>query len=706
VLRLWDAATGQLLLSRPGSFGLGVASDDQSVGHYGEGDNYRTLRLAGGQELRTLHHTQAGGAQGLGSLALHPNGRLLAATTGGGIGFFDLPSCEEVAFLATDFGRAEGVGFDETGALWTSSRAGLLRWPVQPSAGSTRKLRIGPPEWVANQAPDFVQWGSFSADGRVAVLPLYSDGALVVHRGPPRRPLRVGPQYDVRHVWVSPDGRWVMTRSWFLDNSGVRVKVWDTETGKLFANLPYPEVSEISGFSTDSRGIYVSGKESRRLELESLRHAPLEHAPGIAASPAGQERWATSPAPLGGDFHPDQCVRAIGSDQGVIRLMKTDKDEEIAQFPAPEVGQFYPSGFSRDGTLLLARGRESGTTYIYDLSRIRPQLADMGLDWEDVQPSLPAKAKDRDLKEAMPLQVELVGAEWAASREKLAEYETARAVIALYLNPFDADAHYRLGCLHLNADKFKEAHAQFTSALALRPDLHQAYYLRAEAAVRLQRWDDALADFTRYLEKYPFDTRSRRMRADINQGRKHYQEALGDWSALIESNSEIAWLYERRAACYEGLGKTEQANADREKAVKVGANNPVQLNNLARSLATGPVGQRDLAKATDLIQRAIEMDPENTTFLNTLGVVQYRNGQISQAIVTLEKSLAAGKGQSDAFDLFFLAMCHAKLDDPVKAMDCFDRAIKWVHGQKKLQADWAEELKAFRAEAEAILRGR
>jgi Flp pilus assembly protein TadD len=219
----------------------------------------------------------------------------------------------------------------------------------------------------------------------------------------------------------------------------------------------------------------------------------------------------------------------------------------------------------------------------------------------------------------------------------------------------------------------------------------------------LQRGDDALADLTRYLEKYPFDTSSRRQRAEINQGRKRFQEALEDWTALIESNPEVAWLHESRAACYEGLSKPELAKADRLQAVKVGANNPVHLNNLAWSLATGPVGQRDLAKATELIQRAVAMDLENSTCLNTLGVIQYRNGQFAQAIATLEKSLGSGKGQSDSYDLFFLAMCHAKLGGPVKAKDCFDRAVKWVEGRKDLPAQYVEELKAFRAEAEEVL---
>ena len=139
-------------------------------------------------------------------------------------------------------------------------------------------------------------------------------------------------------------------------------------------------------------------------------------------------------------------------------------------------------------------------------------------------------------------------------------------------------------------------------------------------------------------------------------------------------------------------------------ALKLGANDPARLNNQAWRLVTGPKGQRDPARTLRLSQRAIEREPENVLFLNTLGVVQYRNGLFKEATNTLEKSLVASKGQFDAFDLFFLAMCHAKLGDAAKAKECFDRTVKWTTAQKSLPANYVEELKMFRAEAEAELR--
>jgi tetratricopeptide (TPR) repeat protein len=85
-------------------------------------------------------------------------------------------------------------------------------------------------------------------------------------------------------------------------------------------------------------------------------------------------------------------------------------------------------------------------------------------------------------------------------------------------------------------------------------------------------------------------------------------------------------------------------------------------------------------------------------------VALYRNDRFAEAVPILEKSLEASKGKSDAFDLFFLALCHHRLGDAARAKDCYDRAGKWFQEHRgKLPATWVEELTQFQAEADEVL---
>jgi tetratricopeptide (TPR) repeat protein len=579
---------------------------------------------------------------------------------------------------------------------------------VRPDPAAPGRLRVGPPEWVSDLLLNGHDGFSVSGDGRVVLVPLYSRGGRVIHRGPVRRTVRLGPQHDVRYGHISPDGRRLATCSHGLDDSGVRWKVWDTATGRLLANLPYPEVESVQGFSADGRWLYVSGKEDRRLEVASLTAPPG----GPVAPPAApgrapwREGWRSERARLGGVFSPDNRLAAFGSDAGTVQLVLTRTDQEVAQLSSPEPGRFSPWGFSPDGTLLLAVGQGGGSLYVFDLRRIRAPLAELGLDW-DAPAYPPAKPEETNPALAPRLRVELVGAEWAATAVQMAEYESRRAAADLSLNPFDAEAHYRLGTRLLDAGRPGPAAAHLTAALTLRPDLEEALYPRALAAFHQGRWAAAAAHATRCLEKCAFDSKVRLLRARARVAQQRYREAAADFSAVLAVYSRDPGLYAERARCYEALGKRELAEADRDRFRKAGGDNPARLNDRAWDLLTGPAGERDAARALELIRAAVRRPPVNPAFLNTLGVAQYRNGLYREAAATLTRSLAAGRGETDGFDLFALAMCHARLGDLARARDCFDRAVRWGETQAaggKRTPELAADLREFQAEAEAVLK--
>jgi eukaryotic-like serine/threonine-protein kinase len=156
----------------------------------------------------------------------------------------------------------------------------------------------------------------------------------------------------------------------------------------------------------------------------------------------------------------------------------------------------------------------------------------------------------------------------------------------------------------------------------------------------------------------------------------------------------------------------EQAIADDERALAAQPGQPevrqrlaLACNNLAWELITGSPSSFDPPRALPLARRAIALTAGQTTYLNTLGLALYRVNLYREAIPILEQSLAAGKGEGAGYDLFMLALCYAKNGDPQRARNHVDRAISWLRSNPKLTPREVTELKAFREEAESLLRG-
>ena len=165
--------------------------------------------------------------------SIHSDGRLVAIGRSSGVGFLNLASGEEVASVwLKGFGS---VFFEESGAMATINSDAYYRWPVRATKAG---YEIGPPEKVAD-VPQKVHSYSCDKSGSVVAVPYFDDGTLVIHRKENNRQVWLKPQYDVRYVAVSPDGRWVATCSHWPDPTGAAaIKVWDAAIGKLVKELP------------------------------------------------------------------------------------------------------------------------------------------------------------------------------------------------------------------------------------------------------------------------------------------------------------------------------------------------------------------------------------------------------------------------------------------------------------------------------------
>ena len=126
------------------------------------------------------------------------------------------------------------------------------------------------------------------------------------------------------------------------------------------------------------------------------------------------------------------------------------------------------------------------------------------------------------------------------------------------------------------------------------------------------------------------------------------------------------------------------------------------LNDLAWLLATADdLATRNPDQAALMAERATLEFPTTGPFWNTLGVASYRLGDDRAAVAALERSITLGPPGGTAFDLLFLAMARARLDDDPGAVDALVRGVAWAERHRPDHPG----LVRFRREAEAMIGG-
>ncbi len=206
------------------------------------------------------------------------------------------------------------------------------------------------------------------------------------------------------------------------------------------------------------------------------------------------------------------------------------------------------------------------------------------------------------------------------------------------------------------------------TALGTDPDEWYALIRRAWISTQCGRDAEAVADLTRALGIRPGNYLALTTRAEAHLRQGRYESGLADYESSLPAAPD-------RAAAH---------------------------NNLAWMYVTVPPPARDATKALPHARRAVELMPKVAGYRNTLGIVLARLGRHRESVDELETSLAASSGGEAAYDLFFLAIDYHRLGDPARAKACYDRAVRH-EVESRLPSKQVEELRAFHAEAEAVL---
>lgn len=129
----------------------------------------------------------------------------------------------------------------------------------------------------------------------------------------------------------------------------------------------------------------------------------------VSSDPSGLCLWETSSwqavhrLPGKGllRFSPDGRLPAVRPPGPGVRLVDATTCEEVAVFEPPETYQTVDLTFSPDGAWLAQFTNRAGVVHLWDLRRIRAELALLGLDWDHPPYTSPDSARSGSVTEVV-----------------------------------------------------------------------------------------------------------------------------------------------------------------------------------------------------------------------------------------------------------------------------------------------------------------
>jgi len=174
------------------------------------------------------------------------------------------------------------------------------------------------------------------------------------------------------------------------------------------------------------------------------------------------------------------------------------------------------------------------------------------------------------------------------------------------------------------------------------------------------------------------------------------------------SHAEMLLAMNYLAALYEQADRWDEAFKLLDEMLlcdKFGSETETQvaivMNHLAWLLATCPdTALRNPKRAVDLAAQAVKSALDDPNIIGTLGTAQYRAGEYSAAVASMEKAIRLRKGDAMAAEGFFLAMARWQLGDKRGAREAFELAVTWMDKNQSKDA----EVMRFKEEASVLLK--
>ena len=260
------------------------------------------------------------------------------------------------------------------------------------------------------------------------------------------------------------------------------------------------------------------------------------------------------------------------------------------------------------------------------------------------------------------------------------------------LLPDDGRWPYYLGRVHEANGDLEASAASYRRAVDLRPDALATRMLLADVLFAQGELDAAEQIYSRALERRPDAAAAHVGLGRVALTRRDYAEAVAQFEQGLSAAPWATAIHYPLALAYRGLGETERAEAHLQRQGEVEALAPdpwrQELDELLESANAYNIrGGRALdagnyRAAADLFRRGLELDPDDPSLRQRLGVALFQLGDVTSAVEAFETVVRTAPEHTEA--QFSLAVVLADQGRHQEAIEHFSTVLE--HDPAYIQA--------------------
>ncbi|TGK38659.1 hypothetical protein EHQ12_04640 [Leptospira gomenensis] len=206
----------------------------------------------------------------------------------------------------------------------------------------------------------------------------------------------------------------------------------------------------------------------------------------------------------------------------------------------------------------------------------------------------------------------------------------------------------------------------------LKFQLHLAYLLRGDPPGKKE---EAEAIIRSVLDVQPKMSYARYLLGIVLASKDRFSEALLEFDAAIETDPQNGTYYFYRASVFEKLERQEEMETDLKRAISLDPGNPNAYNYLGYYLSEKGVR---LEESLVLVQKAVELAPDNEAYQDSLGWIFFKLGNHEEALLHLQLAfqILKDKGEEDPVILEHIGDVYKEKNEFGNATAYWEKSLK------------------------------